>query len=48
MLVDEDDGGGVGLEHDAHDLARIHRGAGDRAAEEDLRADNPMTRVEEQ
>src|SRR5438105_219313 len=48
MIVEEDHGGGIGLEHDAHDLARMHRGAGDRAAEEDLRADKPMTRVEEQ
>jgi hypothetical protein len=48
MIVEEDDGGSVGLEHDARDLARVHGGATDRAAKEDLGANQAMSRVEEQ
>jgi hypothetical protein len=46
MIVEEDYGGGIGLEHDARDFARVRGGTGDRAAEEDLRADEAMPGVE--
>jgi hypothetical protein len=48
MIVEEDHGGGVGFEHLAHDLARVDGRAGDRAAEEDLHADEAVAGVEEQ
>jgi len=47
-IVIENDGGGVALDHNAGDLARVHGGAVDRAAEENLGANQAMTRVEEQ
>ena len=48
VIMEEDHGGGVGLEHHARDLARVYGGAGDRATEEDLRADEAVTSVEEE
>jgi hypothetical protein len=48
MIVEEDDSGGVSLEHNAYDLARVHGRAGDRATEENLSANESMAGVEEQ
>jgi hypothetical protein len=48
MIVEEDDSGGVSLEHDACDLARVHGGTGDRAAEENPSTNESMAGVEEQ
>jgi len=48
VIVKEDHGGGVGLDDDARDFARIHRGAVDGAAEENLAADEAVAAIEEQ
>jgi hypothetical protein len=46
MIVEENDGGRIRLSHVARDLARGR--VGDRAAGKYLRADETVTRVEEQ
>src|SRR5882724_3446560 len=48
VIVKEDHGGGVGLDDDARDLTRIHRGVVDRAAEENLGANQATAAVEQQ
>src|SRR5438067_1257710 len=48
VIAEEHHGGRVGLDHDAGDLTRVHGAAVDGAAEEDLGANQPSARIEQE
>ncbi len=47
MIVGDDHGGGIALQRELHDLARMHARAIDRAAEQLLELNEPMALVEQ-